>query len=349
MSEWINATRRNPCAICGRPDWCRCTADGVVQDCYRQASAGSIERQDKNGATFWRYRDGSPTPVYRRQDVPPPPSTERAGVLDRDRIYRELLRLFYLTPEHRHALRTRGLTNADMERCGYGSLPLMGRYRVVKHLIHLFGQDLITKIPGCVTRAGEDGSYMTLAGSPGLLIPARNADGYIFGLAIRCDDPGDGGRYRWLSSKRHGGPGAEMAVHVPLFHGDTNTVRITEGTLKSDVATALSDVLTLGIPGCAQWRMVIPVLERINPALVLIAFDSDWRTNPRVAMDLGQCAKSLHKAGFDCKVEDWPPSQGKGIDDLLAAGHQPRLKDWQYAIMAKHEGRQRKTEVAFSG
>jgi hypothetical protein len=342
MSEWRNATRKHPCAICGRPDWCRYTEDGAVQDCYRQGDASAVERQDKSGSTFWRHRSGSFLPLYKRQDVPLPPSAERAGALDRDRVYCELLRLLCLTPEHSSALRTRGLTNADMERCGYGSLPLRGRYRIVKHLVHQFGQDLVAKVPGFVTKSGESGNYMTLAGSPGLLIPARNTDGSICGLVIRCDDPGDDGRYRWLSSRHGGGPGPEMAAHVPRHAGDANTVRLTEGQLKADIATTLSGVLTLGLPGCSQWRLALPVLNHFKPDMVLLGFDADWRTNPHVAAALGDCAKHLHKADFSVKVEDWHPSEGKGIDDLLEAGHQPQLKPWMYALVCKRRGTARK-------
>jgi hypothetical protein len=338
MSGWRNATPKHPCAICGRPDWCRRTEDDAVQDCYRQGDANAVERQDRNGSTFWRHRNGSSLPLYKRQDVPLPPSVERAGVLDRDRVYCELLRLFYLAPEHRSALRTRGLTNADMERGGYGSLPLRGRYRIVKHLVHQFGQDLVAKVPGFVTKSGESGNYLTLAGSPGLLIPARNIDGSICGLVLRCDDPGDGGRYRWLSSRHGGGPGPEVAAHVPLNGGDTNAVRVTEGLLKSDIATALSGVLTLGLPGCSQWRLALPVLEQMQPGLILLAWDADWRTNPHVAAALGDCAWELNGLGHRVKMENWDVHVAKGIDDLLLLGHEPEMRNWMAALAAERRG-----------
>jgi hypothetical protein len=168
-------------------------------------------------------------------------------------------------------------------------------------------------------------------------------------LVVRCDDHEDGGKYRWLSSKYAGGPSPEMVAQVPLHAGDNKTIRITEGQLKADIATALSGILTLGLPGVGAWRLALPVLERLQPKLVLIAFDSDWRTNAHVSMALCDCAKHLHKAGFNCKVEDWHPSEGKGIDDLLAAGHQPRQKSWQYAVMAKYSSSECKAKGVFSG
>ena len=51
MSGWENVTRRRPCAICGRADWCRFTTDDKLEDCYRLGDANSVEHQDINGAT----------------------------------------------------------------------------------------------------------------------------------------------------------------------------------------------------------------------------------------------------------------------------------------------------------
>jgi hypothetical protein len=343
MSGWQEVSRRRPCAICGHTRWCGYTEDGVMHSCRHQMSHRAVERKDKNGATFWMYRDDPSPPAYKRPETPLPPSAERASARDLDIVYRDLLYCLFLNLSHREALRARGLSDGDMERCGYGSLPLSGRYRVVRHLISKLGQDVISKVPGFIQRQAHDGAwYWALSGPAGLLVPVRNADGAITGLVIRCDDPGDGGRYRWLSSRHAGGPGPEMATHVPRHDGDTHTVRLTEGQLKADVATALSGVLTLGLPGCTQWRLALPVLAQLKSEMVLLAFDADWRTNPHVATALGDCAKQLNKAGFCVKVEDWEPVEGKGVDDVLAAGHSPQLKPWVHALVCKRRGMGRK-------
>jgi hypothetical protein len=111
---------------------------------------------------------------------------------------------------------------------------------------------------------------------------------------------------------------------MPLSDGVRgDTLRLTEGELKGDIATVLSGLLTLSIPGVALWRKVLPVLEGLRPQQVLLAFDADWRTNPHVAQALGHTALALVKAGYEVQVEDWELSRGKGIDDLLAAGYTP--------------------------
>jgi hypothetical protein len=88
--------------------------------------------------------------------------------------------------------------------------------------------------------------------------------------------------------------------------------------------------------------LALPVLEHFKPDMVLLAFDADWRTNPHVATALGDCAKQLNKEGFCVKVETWQASEGKGIDDVLAAGHSPQLKPWAHAIVCKRLGTARK-------
>jgi hypothetical protein len=113
-------------------------------------------------------------------------------------------------------------------------------------------------------------------------------------------------------------------VHVPLHAGlPENVVRVTEGELKADLATALSGVLTLSIAGVGAWRAVLPVLARLQSTRVLLAFDSDWRTNAHVARTIGALGDTLLQGGYDVEVEDWEPTEAKGIDDLLAAGLTP--------------------------
>lgn len=129
---------------------------------------------------------------------------------------------------------------------------------------------------------------------------------------------------------------------MPLFGGVRgNTIRLSEGELKSDIATVRSAILTISIPGVAMWRKALPVLQSLQASQVLLAFDADWRTNPHVAQSLGQVAIALVKDGYEVQVEDWEPTQGKGIDDLLAAGHTPVLQSVALAFGASLRGRAR--------
>jgi hypothetical protein len=65
----LRVTGKNPCPICGRPDWCGISADGTTAFCMRTESA----EQAKNGA--WIHRLSEPiryTPPARPKPQPVP-------------------------------------------------------------------------------------------------------------------------------------------------------------------------------------------------------------------------------------------------------------------------------------
>jgi hypothetical protein len=189
-------------------------------------------------------------------------------------------------------------------------------------LVDWLGVDLCASVPGFYVAERDGEHWWSLAGAAGLLIPVCNRDGHIIALKVRADDPGDGPKYTTMSSAKYNGPGPGAQVHIPLHDGiDSSRVRVTEGELKADVATVLSGMLTISVPGVALWRKALPVLQSMAPEQVLLAFDADWRSNAHVAQALGHAAQALVQAGYTVEVEDWNPELGKGIDDLLAGGH----------------------------
>jgi hypothetical protein len=100
------------------------------------------------------------------------------------------------------------------------------------------------------------------------------------------------------------------------------------------VATALSQVLTISIPGVSMWCKAVPIVQRLQARHLLLAFDADWRTNHHVAQALGHAAYAMLKAGYQVEVETWQPALGKGIDDVLAAGHTPARQSSTLAFAA---------------
>jgi hypothetical protein len=182
-------------------------------------------------------------------------------------------------------------------------------------------------VPGFYVAEGDGRTWWTLGGAPGLLIPARDHAGAIHGLKIRREFVEGGSRYSYLSSSKHGGPTAELAVHVPLLSESTDctTVRITEGELKSDVTTSLSGIPTISIPGVGAWRMAVPVLRQLGAKRVLVALDADHRSNPAVGIALALLVRECVRARFETVVERWDERLGKGIDDVLAGGHRTTL------------------------
>lgn len=175
----------------------------------------------------------------------------------------------------------------------------------------------------------------SVAGAAGMLVPVRDAEGRIIALKVRADKAGAGSKYTYLSSKNRGGPGPGSQVHVPLHDGlDTNVARLTEGELKADVATALSGTRTVSAPGVTSWRLALPVLEALGAITIRLAFDTDARENRHVSRALGDAFRALAEWGFEVALERWPVESGKGIDDLLVAGHEPELLVSEEALAA---------------
>jgi hypothetical protein len=245
-----------------------------------------------------------------------------------DRVYHAVLTALPLSPAHRQALLQRGLADSEIHRRQYGTLPLKGRAALAQRIVNWWGADVCAQVPGFHIAERNGRRWWSLAGAAGLLIPVRNLDGQIVALKVHADAPG-----------KHDGPSPGAQVHVPLHEGPTgDTVRLTEGELKADLATALSGLFTVSIPGVAMWRKAFPVVQALRPQRVLLAFDADWRTNPHVAQALGQAVFALVKASYEVQVEIWEPALGKGIDDLLAAGHTPVRQSAALAFGASLRG-----------
>ena len=247
----------------------------------------------------------------------------------RDRVYRTLLNELPLMDHHRDDLRRRGLSDEQMVFRGYRSLTGFSRREVLAILQTSFSVSELVSVPGFVTR---DDGVLEIVASHGLLIPVLDVNGRAIAIKVRRDGVADGvGKYVCMSGG--GGPSCGTPVHVPLgITGPTSDVRLTEGELKADVATILSGLPTIGIPGVSNWPSAIPVLQALGARTVGLAFDADWRTKPHVARNLVECAAALRTHGFNIVVEWWPMELGKGIDDLLAAGHRPEVLSGDEAV-----------------
>ncbi len=324
-TQWREATRREPCPICGRSDWCRINGTWVV--CRRVDNGRGIHRVDKSGADYWLYKlDGVVGPVA-VDALPELPQAEPERAEDKVlyAVYTSLLRALSLSNTHRDNLHARGLADEEIEKRRYRTLPLRGRASVAKRLLDTYSAETLLKVPGFYIKEEDGKRWMTLAGMPGILIPVRNTAGQIVGLKIRADNPGNGSKYTWLSSSYHEGPGPGNRVHVPMYQGDTSAVRITEGELKADIATALSGMLTISVPGVSSWRQALPVLNEWKAKAVHLAFDADAKENLNVARALQKTAEALGENGYLVKLETWDVRDGKGIDDLLTNGKNPEV------------------------
>ena len=316
---WRNVRRGDPCEICGKADWCSRSLDRSWVVC-RRVDAGGERRLDRAGLEYWLHAIG---PARR----PPPAlaepiSCERACPRDLDRVYSALLRHLPLETSHREALHARGLDINAIEAGGYRSLTRQGRGRAVAEIKGLFGADLLLAVPGFYMSEGSSNPYLTLAGPAGLLVPVRDAEGRIVALKVRRDDPGEGPKYLYVSSTARGGAGPGAPVHVPLGSATSplGAVRVTEGELKADVATHLSGVLTISVPGVSAWRGALAVLAGLSARQVQLAFDADAGSNSMVARAAEATATAMAREGYEVILEQWDGMLAKGVDDALVRG-----------------------------
>jgi hypothetical protein len=282
-------------------------------------------KTDKSGGTVYIYTVGDDPPGgnghHNGNGYIPKPEAERAEVDTLHAIYSALLGMLTLNGTHRENLRDRGLPEKDIDAREYRSLLISGRAKLAQRLHDRFGDKVLT-VPGIVAKEGDRGRYLTIRGAAGCLIPVRDAQGRIVALKSRSDDAkGDSPKYSYLSSVKDGGPGPGSPVHLPLgISGPVERVRLTEGALKADIATALSGMPTISLPGVSNGSAAVATLKALGVQTVLVSFDADASSNETVARALRACIATLTEAGFGIELELWDGTQAKGIDDALAAG-----------------------------
>ncbi|HEX4609140.1 MAG TPA: DUF3987 domain-containing protein [Urbifossiella sp.] len=239
----------------------------------------------------------------------PDPSVRTAG--HAPAVYAAVLDALGLSDAHRAALTARGLAAPDLVRRGYKSADPDRIAGAVDRLLATYTPDELLGTPGFELR----GQRPVLAIPPGLVVPVRDPAGGVVALKVRRDDAG-GPKYLCVSTRT---APASARAHVPLgAAAPAETVRLTEGELKADVATALSGLPTVGVPGVTQWALAVPVLEALGAKAVRVAMDRDGKPGTLSATE--KAIIGLAEAGFVVEYETWDPATGKGIDDLLAGG-----------------------------
>lgn len=240
-----------------------------------------------------------------------------------DRAYRAWLAQLSLSGEHAHALAKRGIGRELARRALLRTLPLDGRKALGEAVVRAVGDAAAGGVPGLHLVQQGTRSWWSAGGAPGLLIPVTDAAGRVVSLRVR----GDGGaRYTYVSSTSHGGPSAVTATYVPPWDGPaTGDLRVTEGELKSLVIQARTGLRTVAVPGVGHQHDVMATIQALGATRVRLAMDADSapRTRALVSAYVARLARALGDVvGFaHVGIETWPETAGKGLDDVLAAGH----------------------------
>ena len=235
-------------------------------DAYREICESLRVGRD-SPAAFGGKRTAAPPPV----DV-----VDIASLETRHQTYSMLFAGLILTTTHKKELLRRGLTEEQIEKNGYRSTPAFGFTQTAERLLKQGCK--LQGVPGFYkTKAGDWTINFNAKGS-GIIIPVRSIDGRIQGAQLRLDHPFEDAKYIWLSSAdKWMGCSSGSPVH---FVGDPQceTVFVTEGPLKGDVANAISGKSFLCIAGVTQWQNLIPalqVLKGISLKKVVEAHDMD--------------------------------------------------------------------------
>lgn len=336
--NWRRVSRQEPCPVCGKGDWCLVARDGSQALCMRRESA----RCGPAGGWLHPLVPGR-IPPQAEVMVSPVGSPRRVAPMEvLDQIYQGLLGQLSLSAHHRAQLRDRGMDEEEIEAGGYRTFTRHRRADIARHLADQFTPAALTRVPGFYIDDNGQSAYLTLAGPAGLLIPCRDASGYLTGLQIRRDQ----GSPRYLpltsyteSKPRRGGTPVTVSLlrHVAYPPRITDPrVFITEGTIKAQMAAWRLGAVVISSPGVACWSaagIVETAVKLAKPGgMVVVAYDADKTRKSAVAQAEASLCRALEAAGLDVRVARWDAEVGKGLDDLLVAGGTFRLEepeDWE--------------------
>ncbi len=327
-------SRRRPCRICGKPDWCSYTWDEKISICMRitdgarktNAHGGAIHiHAEETIAPQGQFRPS----LFEATEISQSPL---ASIEIRDFAYQKLIQISPATLyggaliNGEKGLLARGLTKSDFDN--YGALPESGRERdrLAHRLLREAGDRLCTDdgllgIPGFWKDAHgihlwKRKDYLL----PRLLIPVRDTLGRIQACQMRLPFEMKGLRYCWLSSADlpHGvGSGGPLHFKFGLADLPGNAVIvIVEGILKADVLSVLRpELFIVATPSVTSNHDALIRLSRSH--VVWIAFDQDCYVNEAVCLQLARLIAGRKRAEgtlATTRIADWD-RRFKGIDD----------------------------------
>ena len=271
----------------------------------KEAADRLLDKNDDNNVI--------PFPVMPQTKIAPPRPVKPLG--QRHEVYSAMLDHLLLSDAHRENLRERGLSDERIEHNQYRSMPAGESSRLLLSSMLENFHDL-DGIPGFYE---DKRGRWTIAGASGILVPYRNCDGLIQGLQIRCDNEQER-KYRWLASTNYK-RGTKSGTHIHITGNlDSDTLYITEGGLKGDVASFLDDdALFVCIAGVSAIEGLIDAVSLLNPRNAIIAMDMDKLANPQVRDAVTTIARQLRRLrGVNIRVANWD-ARFNGIDNYYYA------------------------------
>lgn len=258
-----------------------------------------------------------------------------------------------LSQAHLQHLEDRGLGDKEIEHGDYFSMPSR-TVRYVKRFFEVLKEryqyepQMVEGVPGFYKMNEKPvGKQYTFVSKKGMGIPIRDAEGRVVGIQIRRDKIKKGeSRYIWLSSAFANneedlsfGTGSQSPIHVsyPEVNKFSNVLFLTEGVFKSEAIARSYGSVAMSLQGIGNWRndlqntiTRIEDVEQSTTEHVYLVFDSDIRSNIHVYEATKEIIMYLQVYDdyreLNLYYAWWDTDFGKGIDDLIVAGHQKQLK-----------------------
>ena len=369
-SRYQRVSRKRPCLICGKPDWCSRAANDSISFCARvTAGADRLSRRERWGVFYhdsallnqrvWKMQE--PQNFYKRQTE----EITLAPLEIRDFVYSTLIRLSPASNYQCLTTATKGLMERGLENFeDYGGVPctIFERKEIAARLRLLLNQNFpaylrenkhgIRHVPGFwIDGKGETHFWQDRDfPQPLLLIPYRNPTGKIQACQIRFTGKlaANKKRYLWLSLPAMNSAGSGTPLHYANWKNFGRKdfsglpVLVTEGALKADTVVRLRPeyfAIANGGVNCSQ-ELIVNVSRG---KILYLAFDGDYRENPAVARGLARLLKLRlddnrnNQSSDSTKILVWTQAE-KGVDDALLKGeklNEITILDWFSALSDK--------------
>ena len=263
-----------------------------------------------------RSDDAQPRPV-RKPAPKPSAAAPRADAAHLDFVYTKLLRAcgLSLSVTRRAGLRARGLSAEAIDALPCVDTPTPEQADVIASALSANG---LAGVPGFYR---DRGHWRMVKCAPGFFCAYRDAQGRIVGLQYRLDEPFDGRKYIWLSSRGYNcGTSSGTPLHLAgrQYLADSPDLLITEGSLKADCISLLARCAVLAGGGvtCFGQDFGERFKTQFPDKRAVVCFDADWTRKKEVRAALKRLREQLREAGVPFIVRTWP-AEFKGLDDYL--------------------------------
>lgn len=248
------------------------------------------------------------------------PELPIASIEVRDNTYSNLLSLLTLCPTHQTALKARGLTQDEINWLGYRTTPTTRLRRIVTELLER--GCILDGVPGFYCQKDTGQWTLDIRGT-GIMMPDRNLNGKIEAIQVRLDKVYNQKFYNLTSVDKYYGTQSKCCPHYVGIHEGDESVCLTEGIMKADIAYAISAntsyasgfVGLTGVPNYAQCERALDELCELGIKRIHIMVDSDYQSKEEVRKARDRYVTMGVDAGYDIVPVTWSQKL-KGIDDL---------------------------------